>query len=121
MPANKIQSFAEFGTLAEFGIDKPMTVNLIEPNISTELTQEQTAGVKLLMKKYQEVFSQGNHDLGCAVDARHYIDTGSQHPICLRLIRHSAQAEKEVNTKLEALIQRGMLVPSKSLGLVRYL
>ena len=66
------------------------------------------------MKKYQEVFSQGKHDLGCAVDVRHYIDTGGQHPICLRLIRHSAQAEKEVNTKLEALIQRGMLVPSKS-------
>ena len=41
VPANEIQSFAEFGTLAEFGIDKPMTVNLIEPNISTELTQEQ--------------------------------------------------------------------------------
>ena len=91
-----------------------MTLSLIDPNTSTELIQEQAAEVKLLMKKYQEVFSQGDHDLGCAVDVKHYIDTGDQRPICLRPIRRSAQAEKEVNTELEALIQRGMLVPSKS-------
>ena len=71
-----------------------MSVNLIEPNISTELTQEQAAEVKLLMMKYQEVFYQGNHDLGCAVDVKHYIDTEDQRPICLRPIRRSVQAEK---------------------------
>ena len=102
------------GTLAEFGIDEPITLNLIEPNKSTELTQEQAAEVKILTKNYQEVFSQGNHDLGCAVDVRHYIDTGDQCCIYLSPNRCTAQAEKEVNNQLEALIQRGMLVPSKS-------
>lgn len=92
-----------------------MTVKLIEPNISTQLTQEQAAKVKLLNKKYQEVFSQGNHDFGCAVDVRHYIDTGDQCSICLRPIQRSAQTDKEVKNKLKALIQRNMLVPSKSL------
>ena len=71
-----------------------MTVNLIEPKIYTELTQEQAAEVKILMKKYQEVFSQGNYDLGCAIDVRHYSGTGDQLPICLRPIQRSAQAEK---------------------------
>ena len=73
-------------------MQQPMTVNLTEPNISTELIQEQAAEVKLLMKKYQKVFSQGNHDLGFAVDVRHYIDTEDQRPICLKPIRRSAQA-----------------------------
>ena len=71
-----------------------MTVNLAEPSISTELIQEQAVEVKLLTKKYQKVFSQSNHDLGFAVDVRHYIDTEDQRPICLKPIRRSAQAEK---------------------------
>ena len=75
-------------------MQQPMTVNLTEPNISTELIQEQAAEVKLLMKKYQKVFSQGNHDLGFAKDVRHYIDTEDQRPFCLKPTRSSAQAEK---------------------------
>ena len=44
----------------------------------------------------------------------HYIDTVNSPPIRLRPIRRSLAAESVVNKEVAELIERGMLVPSKS-------
>ena len=83
----------------------------------SELTNLSTADQDqaiALFSKYSDVFATSEYNLGCAKDVLHYIDTGDSPPIRLRPIRRSLAAESVVNKEVAELIERGMLVPSKS-------
>ena len=117
VPTSEIQSFHEFGTLEEMGLPSDTEANihnLVPLSELSGLDSDQRQKAMALFEKYRCIFAEDDFDLGCAVDVTHHIDTGDNAPICMRPIRRSRASEDTVNDEIQQLIDRGMLVPSRS-------
>ena len=67
-----------------------------------------------MFEKYQCILAKNDFDLGCATDVTHHIDTGENMPIRLRPIRWSKSSKEVVSKEIKELLDRGMLIPTKS-------
>ena len=68
----------------------------------------------ILFNKYCKVFAEDNFDLGCAVNVQHKITTEDSRPIHSRPIRKSKASKMVVNEEVNKLLEKGLLIPSKS-------
>jgi len=78
------------------------------------LPTEQRGALEQLLIKYSNVFSKGDHDLGCATAVKHRIDTGSSRPIRQSLRRQPPHYVAEIDRQLEEWQSEGKISPSQS-------
>ena len=117
VPNEKVVTIHDFGKIEEFGLPTQTETNVLTvvPRESlTGLTESQKDRAVLFFEKYRNIFATDDHNLGCATDVWHQIDTGESPPIRQRPIRRLRASEAIVNEELEKLVQHGLLVPSQS-------
>ena len=113
---DNISGFADFGLLSDLGLpDGGKSVhNVIRHKNLNGLTESQKDEALILLNKYCEVFAKDNFDLGCAVNVQHKITTEDSRPIHSRPIRRSKASKMVVNEEVNKLLEKGLLIPSKS-------
>lgn len=88
--------------------------NLVPVSKISGLSRTKRSKAQALFDKYPCVFAENDFNLGCDVDATHRIDTCDSYPIRLRPIRRSKDSKETFKNKIQKLIDRDMLVPSRS-------
>ena len=84
--------------------------NLIE-GINEAVPAEQKANFEQLLIKYQTVFFKGDHDLGCATEVKHRINTGSSRPVRQSLRRQPPHYVSEIDRRLKERESEGKITP----------
>ena len=82
--------------------------------IDTAVYTEQRAELEQLLKKHHDVFSKGDHDLGCATAVKHHIDTGNSRPVRQSLRRQPPHYVAEIDQQLREWECQGKISPSQS-------
>ena len=67
-----------------------------------------------LFNWFDHVFSKGEFDVGCAKGTIHKVETGDQLPLRSRPIRRSRAGDEEVQSEIQKLLDRGLLIQLKS-------
>ena len=86
---------------------------LFEQSI-VNLDSAESEGVKELFVEYQDVFSQGEFDIGRTKLVKHRIDTQDARPIRQPLRRQSPVQRAEVERQVSELLDKGLIQPSDS-------
>ena len=81
-------------------------------SLPDELTAEQRETVSTLLRKYEDVFSKGEFDVGCASLMEHHIDTGQYRPVRQALRRHPVAYLDAIDGYVEQLREQDMIEPS---------
>ena len=111
---NGYATFNDFGNLNDFNLTPDTGIQVFNPTQLDNLDTSQQEKVIALFDKYKHVFSTGDHDLGCAKNVTHTIDTGDNKPVQLRAICRFMAAEQVVSEEVQALVEKGLLMPSQS-------
>ena len=80
----------------------------------SELNPHEAQELRNLLTSYGDVFSRGNHDLGCTDLTEHTIDTGDQRPIKLPPRKVPLGKRDEAEEMIRDMKQQGLIEPSKS-------
>ena len=67
-----------------------------------------------LLLKYKHIFAENDSDLGMAQEFYHQIHLEDPNPIRQRAIRRSPASEAIVEEEISKLVEKGLLIPSKS-------
>lgn len=78
------------------------------------LTNEQTGQLQELLCQYADVFSAGDHDLGCTGLVQHCINTGSNPPMKHTPRRVAPIRRKEMEKAVQELFDQGLIEKSDS-------
>lgn len=87
-------------------------VSEILQTVSEDLTSEQRETVTDLLRRYEDVFSKGEFDVGCTRLIEHHIDTGQHRPIRQALRRHPMAYLDAIDDYVQQLQQKDMIEPS---------
>ena len=91
----------------------PHLTDLLERSME-HLTTEQAAKVAALLRKYADVFSKDEFDLGHFKTIKHRIDTGNAKPIRQRMRRTPLGFQTEEEAHLNKMLACGVIQPSAS-------
>jgi len=72
------------------------------------------AAFEQLLSKYPNIFSKGEHDLGCATAVKHRIDSGTNRPVRQALRRQSPHYSDAIDRQLNEWLEQGKISPSQS-------
>jgi len=79
-----------------------------------ELTAEQRAAVRNLLRRYEDIFSKNEFDIGRTHLAEYHIDTGSHRPIRQPLRRHPFAHQQAIDENVESMLKAGIVEPAAS-------
>jgi len=79
-----------------------------------QLTEDESMAVADLLRRYKDVFSLSEQDLGRTNMTRHHINTGNARPIKQQPRRTSPSKHAEIERQVEDLLQRGLVKESNS-------
>jgi len=82
--------------------------------IDGSVTREQAEGLIELLKRYSDVFSKNEIDLGETLLAKHRIDTGDARPIKQTLRKQPFHLLDKINEHAKEMIRAGVVEPSIS-------
>jgi len=82
--------------------------------IDESVTSEQADGLTSLLKKYSDVFSRNELDLGVMPLAKHRIYTGDTRPIRQTLRKQPFHLLKKIDEHVKEMIKAGVVEPSNS-------
>ena len=80
----------------------------------TDMNFEQQVQVAKLLKKYSDVFSESDNDIGRTGIIKHRIPTGDAHPIKQRPRRVPVHMNEEIDKQLENMLKENVIQPSTS-------
>ena len=95
----EVVSVAAEEECVESSIDYSHVASLIQ-NTDESLSAEQQDDFRQFLVKYSNVFSKGDHDLGCATAVKHHIDTGDSQPVRQSLRRQPPHYVSEIDRQL---------------------
>jgi len=101
-----------FDTAAESVPSEVDPVTEMLQSLPDELNAEQQKTVSALLHKYEDVFSKGEFDVGCARLIEHHIDTGQYRPVRQALRRHPVAYLDAIDEYVEQLREKDMIEPS---------
>jgi len=78
------------------------------------LDPKQRKDVASLLKKYADVFSDGDSDIGRTGIIKHKIDTGDSRPVKQPLRRVPMHMNSEVDSQIEQMLEKDVIQPSRS-------
>ena len=81
---------------------------------SANLNEEESQQVENLLKRYKQVFSMNDWDLGMNNEVEHHINTGSAAPIRQRPRRTAPWKQKEIDLQVNKLLKEGKVQESNS-------
>ena len=79
-----------------------------------KLNRDELEQVRDLLIQYQDVFSEGSHDLGCFAEVKHTIDTGAEKPVKQPMRRTPLGFENEEEENLKVMLDTGVIAESSS-------
>ena len=82
--------------------------------LPSELSDQQRQQATDLIRSFEDVFSQGEHDIGRTHLAEHGIDTGDHRPIRQSLRRHPISHLEVIDQQVEEMRQSGIIEPAAS-------
>jgi len=82
--------------------------------IDGSVTSEQAEGLTGLLKRYSDVFSRNELDLGVTPLAKHRIDTGDMRPIGQTLRKQPFHLLEKIDEHVKEMIKAGVVEPSNS-------
>jgi len=82
--------------------------------IDGSVTREQAEGLTSLLKRYSDVFSKNDLDLGETLLAKHRIDTGDARPIRQTLRKQLFHLLDKIDELVKEMIRVGVVEPSNS-------
>jgi len=82
--------------------------------IDGNVTSEQAEGLTGLLKKYSDVFSRNELDLGMTPLAKHRINTGDTRPVRQTLRKQPFQLLEKIDEHVKEMIKAGVVEPSNS-------
>ena len=80
----------------------------------SELSDQQRQQAINLIRSYEDVFSQGEYDIGRTHLVEHGIDTGDHHPIRQPLRRHPITHLDVIDQQVEEMRENGIIEPAAS-------
>lgn len=81
---------------------------------SKNVTDVELRAVKEMLRKYDNVFSMGDFDLGCTDLIKHRMDTGETKPIKQSLRRVPVHQQYDFDAHLQVMLDKGIVQPSNS-------
>ena len=81
---------------------------------TTNLDEDQCNQLKDVLIEFQDVFSKGDHDLGCFTELKFKINTGTERPVKHKLRRTPFNFEQEERQVLNKMLETGIIRPSTS-------
>ena len=85
-----------------------------EPDINASMEQADQDRLRDLIKRFDHIFSKGEHDIGCANVKPAKLVTGDQAPINIRPYKNPAALIKELQRQIDALLAADIIEPSTS-------
>jgi hypothetical protein len=82
--------------------------------LPSELSEQQRKQATDLVRSYEDVFSQGEYDIGRTHLVEHGIDTGDHRPIRQPLRRHPISHLEIIDQQVEEMLQSGIIEPEAS-------
>jgi hypothetical protein len=82
--------------------------------LPSELSEQQRKQATDLVRSYEDVFSQGEYDIGRTHLVEHGIDTGDHRPIRQPLRRHPISHLEIIDQQVEEMLQSGIIEPAAS-------
>jgi len=98
--------------LAESAPSEVDPVTEMLQSLPDELSVEQRETAATLLRRYEDVFSKGEFDVGCTRLIEHHIDTGQHRPVRQALRRHPTAYLDAIDEYVEQLRQQDMIEPS---------
>ena len=89
-------------------------VQCIIDDLPAELTIEQKETVANFVKRYADIFSRNEHDLGRTHLIKHRIETANNPPVRETLRRHPDAHLPIIDEHVESMLKDGIIVPSQS-------
>ena len=106
---------------APIAIGRLLTVCPVQPSPFTDslclgptLTNAEKLEFKLMLSRHRTAFALDRSELGLTNAAIHTIDTGDAKPIAQKPYRNSRAEEEAIEKELDALVEEGVLQPSRS-------
>ena len=117
VPNNDIKNIYEIGDFTDMGLN-----DIPDISVHSVITRDDLANLDKskqntatgLFNQFDHVFSKGEFDVGCAKGTIHKVETGNQLPLRSRPIRRSRAGDEEVQSEIQKLLDRGLLIHSKS-------
>ena len=114
-PLTELKEVHEFGTFKDFNLPKNDNINLaIDLGDLDTINDNQKSKAMDLLLKYKHIFAENDSDLGMAQEFHHQIHLEDPNPIRQRAIRRSPASEAIVEEEISKLVEKGLLIPSKS-------
>ena len=111
LPQNKLMSNSD--RMAE-NCHVPSHLEDLYMRSSVQLAEEEKQRLGILLRTYSDVFSVGDHDLGCTNLVRHHINTGDGKPIKQPPRRLPIHQRDEADMQVRNMLDRGVIVKSTS-------
>src|SRR5687767_11300116 len=73
------------------------------------LKEQQEKDLRKLLKKYDDVFSKGDNDIGKTDILKMKIDTGEAQPIKQRAYRYTKEQKEEIGKQIKELLEKGII------------
>jgi hypothetical protein len=83
-------------------------------NLNGKMTKEQEKKMKILLDKYDHIFSKDKNDLGFYEKTKFHIDTGNEKPIKQRAYRLPYAQQENVDKLIEEMFQNKIISKSNS-------
>ena len=87
---------------------------LLVDALPSELSDQQRQSATTLIRSYEDVFSQGEYDIGRTHLVEHGIDTGDHRPIRQPLRRHPITHLEIIDQQVEEMRKSGIIEPAAS-------
>ena len=87
---------------------------LLVDALPSELSDQQRQSATALIRSYEDVFSQGEYDIGRTHLVEHGIDTGDHRPIRQPLRRHPITHLEVIYQQVEEMRKSGIIEPAAS-------
>lgn len=110
----QVQSVTPLGDFQDIGLSNASVYSAITKTQLDGLLDRQLDKALKLFRKYKDIFSTDDYDLGMAKDVQHQLDVQGHDPIRSRPFRRSQANIKIVDEELQKLLNHGLLIPSKS-------
>ena len=85
-----------------------------EPDVNQQLEREGQERIREILKRFDHVFSKGEHDIGCANVKPCKLDTGTHAPINIRPYKNPVALINELQRQIDSLLAADIIEPSTS-------
>ena len=112
-PVCEYTELSQSNVVADPPAKEPARQTIIN-SLPDKLSKEQLKTATAMIRSYEDVFSQGEYDIGKTHLVEHTIDTGSHRPIRQALRRHPLAHLETIDEQVDEMLRHGIIEPAAS-------